>query len=189
MLAAAEMEAETGAFIPGHLYFPQLAPSRALHMPYSDPPPPSPPEALLLCPPVHRHHLTSHSSKHAFPLVLRTQASPGSSRVQMLLFKQCVYLWACKWGQLLALYDCLQTICPFTRLTSSCNSHFLRVIFQPPPLALLLLLSESRPTSPYSSVISAPDTPCRSLPGTTGAGILTPESAQASLQFSFLAYI
>lgn len=75
----------------------------------------------------------------------------------MLIFKQCVYLWACKWGQLLALYDCLQTICPFTRLTSSCNSHFLRVIFHPPPLALLLLLSESRPTSPYSSVISAPD--------------------------------
>lgn len=54
VLAAAEMEAETGPFIPGHLYFPQLAPSRALHTPFSDPPPLAPSRssaAMSSCPP------------------------------------------------------------------------------------------------------------------------------------------
>ena len=75
----------------------------------------------------------------------------------MFIFKRCLYLWACKWGELLTLYDSLQTISPFTLLTSSFNSHFLRVIIHPSPPALLLLPSELRPTSPYSLVISAPD--------------------------------
>lgn len=77
VLAAAEMEAETGG-----LYFPQLAPNRALHTPYSDPSQPVPLRKLccrVLMSTITT--LTSHFSKRLSSCSHGTQASPGSSKV------------------------------------------------------------------------------------------------------------